>query len=170
MGQHVLGHGRVNGVGMGSADEVVVRALRRMGWCREHLPALVHLLVAAQIADRVEHGVMYIRLYKHTIMLKHHQRAVVDHALLPKADVAQSTSHLAARQVMICHLDHRGHTAVVRWRLDRVLNAVVGVPVFPVHARQIAAIRSALGFLHRHLVVRDADDVGFGYGLVVAVV
>jgi hypothetical protein len=84
--------------------------------------------------------------------------------------MAQSTGHLATGHVVVGHFDHRGHTAVVRWRLDRVLHPVVGVPVFPVHARQIAALGAALRLLHRHLVVRDADDVGFGDGLVVAVV
>ena len=55
-------------------------------------------------------------------------------------------------------------------RLDRVLNAVVGVPVCPRHPRQIAAIGAPLRLLFRLGVARDADDVGSGDGLVVAVV
>jgi hypothetical protein len=146
MGQHVFGHRRVDGVGMGAADEVVVRPLRRMGWCREHLPALVHLLIATQIADRVEHGMVGVGLHHHAVVLQNHQRLVVQHALLPEADVAKSTGYLATGHVVVGHFDHRGHTAVVRGRLDRVLDAVVGVPSIP-HSMpvssQLSAARSA---------------------------
>ena len=84
--------------------------------------------------------------------------------------MAQSAGHLSARQVVVGHLDHRWDAIMVARRLDRVLDAVVGVPVLPAHPRQIAAVGCSLGLLGRPLVVGDADDVGFGDGLVVAVV
>ena len=96
---------------------------------------MVYLLVAAEVADRVEHGVVDVGLHHHAVVFEHHQRAVVDHAFLPEADVAQGTGHLSTGQVVIRHLDHRGYTIVVCWWLDRVLHPVVGVPVFPVHTR-----------------------------------
>jgi hypothetical protein len=46
-------------------------------------------------------------------MLKHHQRTVIDHALLPEADVAQSTGHLSTGKVVVCDLNHSGYTIVV---------------------------------------------------------
>ena len=111
-----------------------------------------------------------VGLHHDGVMLKDHERAVFQHALLPEADVAQGASHLASGHVVVGDLDHGRDAAVVFWRLDRVLDAVVGVPVFPRHPGQVAAIGGPLGLLLGGRVAIDPDDVGLGDRLVIAVV
>ena len=72
MGQHVLGHRRVDGIAVRPADEVVVRPLARVRWRGQHGPPLVHLLVAAEVADAVEHRVMRVRLHHDRVMFQYH--------------------------------------------------------------------------------------------------
>jgi hypothetical protein len=66
-----------------------------MGRCRYDLPALLDLLVTAQITDGVKQGMGLVRLKHHRIVFKDYQGLIINHALRPEADVRQRTRHLA---------------------------------------------------------------------------
>ncbi len=144
---------------MRPADKVVVRPLAGVRRRGQNLPALVGLLVAAQIADRIEEAVLRVGLHHDRVMLKDDQRLVVKNALFPQADVAERAGHLASGHVVVGHLDHSRDAAVRCRRLDGVLDSVVGVPVHPRHASQIAALGGSLCFDLGRFVAPDADDV-----------